>query len=97
MYSPQMVNCYVEKKLFSSIARYQKLNSIGSTNTYQRWKDAEICGARYGDNELWSIIRPIDFRERFHSCMRNRGYHIFAPDECGLKEPKSLNKGICNE
>jgi len=56
-----------------------------------------LCGAKYGDSNLWSVIKPQDFRNKFRICMESKGYHIFDSSECGVKEPKSLNKGICNE
>ncbi|WP_143530082.1 hypothetical protein [Rodentibacter trehalosifermentans] len=97
MYSAQMVNCYIDKKTFSAIAYYQKYDSIGHTDINERWKDATSCGAKYNDSDLWSIIKPKDFRKQFRLCMKNKGYRIFDVTECGLKEPKNLNKGLCNE
>ena len=97
LYTAQMVNCYMDKVPFSSIAYYQKIDSIGHTNINHRWRDAELCGAKYGDSNLWSVIKPQDFRNKFRICMESKGYHIFDSSECGVKEPKSLNKGICNE
>ena len=90
-------NCYKKRELFSSIAYYQKIDSIGHTDINQRWRDAELCGAKYGDSSLWSVIEPHNFRNKFRICMESKGYHIFDSSECGVKEPKSLNKGICNE
>ena len=90
-------NCNKKRELFSSIAYYQKIDSIGHTDINQRWRDAELCGAKYGDSNLWSVIKPQNFRNEFRICMKSKGYHIFDSSECGVKEPKSLNKGICNE
>ena len=97
LYTAQMVNCYMDKVPFSSIAYYQKTDSIGRTDINQRWRDVELCGAKYGDSNLWSVIKPQNFRNEFRICMESKGYHIFDSSECGVKEPKGLNKGICNE
>lgn len=83
----------MDKVPFSSIAYYQKIDSIGHTDINQRWRDAELCGAKYGDSNLWSVIKPQNFRNEFRICMESKGYHIFDSSECGVKEPKSLNKG----
>ena len=38
-------NCYKNKEEFPAIAHYQKLETIGKTDSKQRWKDAVSCGA----------------------------------------------------
>lgn len=88
-------NCYKNKgKGFSSIAHYQKLNSIGKTDSQQRWKDAVKCGAEYGDSDLKKLHR--DNYGKFRNCMEIKGYKKFWPAECGYRNPE-WNKGLCNE
>ena len=94
-YTPQMVNCYMDKVPFSSIAYYQKIDSIGHTDINHRWRDAELCGAKYGDQELYYINKTGKYEE-FQSCMERKGYKRFWPAECGYKNSK-WDKGICNE
>ncbi|HHW7520664.1 TPA: hypothetical protein ACU18R_002424 [Mannheimia haemolytica] len=94
LYTPQMVNCFIEKgDEFPAIAHYQKLETIGKTDSEQRWKDAVSCGAEYGDNNLKKLHR--DNYEKFWSCMDKKGYKKFWPAECGYQNPK-WDKGVCN-
>ena len=91
-------NCYKNKgEEFSSMAHYQKLDSIGITNSHQRWKDAVKCGAEYGEYGDYDLKKlHSDNYEKFHSCMETKGYKKFWPAECGYKNSK-WDKGICNE
>ncbi|OBX05212.1 hypothetical protein QV06_03130 [Gallibacterium genomosp. 3] len=88
-------NCEKNKKgtLFPSIAHYQKINSIGKTNSKKRWEDAISCGAKYGDEQLQEL--PNSDYDSFIKCMESKGYKRFWPAECGYQEPK-YNKGKCN-
>lgn len=95
IYTPQMVNCFVDKgDIFPSIARFQKVESIGKTDAKQRWKDAVDCGSKYGDEDL-IYINDNNLYSIFHSCMVKKGYKRFHPAECGYQNPK-WDKGICN-
>ncbi|QLB12875.1 hypothetical protein EV697_10812 [Bisgaardia hudsonensis] len=94
MYTPQMVNCYVDKgETWPAIAHYQKPNTIGHTDSAQRWKDAVACGAKYGDIKLRHSSR--DDLEKFQLCMKSKGYHKYWPAECGYMNPK-WDEGKCN-
>ena len=102
LYTPQMVNCVDKGKSFPAIARYQKRNSVGFTNSNIRWDDAVSCGAQRGDDTLKSIIvyNPngslnADYQQRFHNCMENKGYIILKPADGGYQNPKG-DKGPCN-
>ena len=86
-------NCYKNKEEFPAIAHYQKLETIGKTDSKQRWKDAVSCGAEYGDNNLKKLHR--DNYEKFWSCMDKKGYKKFWSAECGYQNPK-WDKGVCN-
>ena len=96
-HSPQLVTCDEPRIAFSSIAYYQKNLSVGNTDIEQRWKDAFSCGSKYRDKHLSSIIYPVDHSLIFDKCMIQKGYVIFSSNECGLKSPKRMNKGLCNE
>lgn len=92
----QVVSSSCEKnkgKLFPAIAHYQKLNSIGHTNSEQRWKDAVSCGAEYGDMDLKKLSSAN--YESFRNCMSTKGYKRFWQAECGYQHPK-WDKGKCN-
>lgn len=94
IYTPQMVNCFVDKgEEYPAIAHYQKLETIGKTDSQQRWKDAISCGAQYGDIDLTKLHR--DNYEFFRDCMKKRGYKKFYPAECGYQSPK-WDEGVCN-
>ncbi|OBX05897.1 hypothetical protein QV08_11575 [Gallibacterium salpingitidis] len=81
-------------KIFPIIARFQKPESIGKTDSQQRWKDATNCGSKYGDEEL-TYIENKGLYKSFESCMFNKGYIRFHPAECGYQNPK-WDKGKCN-
>ena len=94
IYSPQMVNCYIEKgEVFSPISRYQKPYSLGKTDSNQRWKDVISCGGKYLDYDQTSI--PFNKQETFHYCMLGKGYIHLSPAQCGYQNPK-YNTGKCN-
>lgn len=87
--------CHTDKgEMFSAIAHYQKLYSLGKTDPIQRWKDAVNCGAEYGDSKL-DKLKSSNY-EFFLSCMESKGYKRYWPAECGYKNPK-WDKGVCNE
>lgn len=92
-YTPQMVNCVDKGEEYPAIAHYQKIGSVGKTNSQQRWKDAVNCGAIYEDLYLAKLHR--DNYEKFQRCMENKGYKKFWPAECGFQDPK-WDKGVCN-
>lgn len=95
IYSPQMVNCYVDKgEIFPSISRYQKPYSLGKTNSEQRWKDVIACGGKYGDYANDNIT-TVEKADSFYSCMVKKGYIHLTPAECGYQNPK-WDKGKCN-
>jgi len=78
-----------------SIAYIQKPETIGHTNSEQRWRDAVACGAEYGDVELRSVMHKS---EAFDVCMTQKGYiDIFSIDSlyCGSQDPKE-DTGKCN-
>lgn len=78
---------------FPAIAHYSKLNTIGKTESSQRWKDAVSCGAEYGDLDLKKLHR--DNYENFRSCMEKKGYKKLWPAECGYQNSK-WDTGKCN-
>lgn len=92
--SPQMVSCVDKGKIFPIIARFQKPESIGKTDSQQRWKDATNCGSKYGDEEL-TYIENKGLYKSFESFMFNKGYIRFHPAECGYQNPK-WDTGKCN-
>lgn len=94
-----VTECYDESKVFPSIAVYQKSNSIGHTDTKQRWVDAASCGARYGDENI-IFINGMDWRNNsreereriinsFRYCMNRKGYVRIPFADC-------YKQGICN-
>ncbi|BFU59167.1 MULTISPECIES: hypothetical protein [Rodentibacter] len=100
IYTPQMVNCYIDKgRVYPLIAGYQKQNTIGSTDSIQRWKDILMCGGTYGDINLKNY--PTDYKIRgkhykdLDECMEQKGYIYFHPAECGTQNPK-WSTGKCN-
>lgn len=85
-----MVNCFLEKgDPFPAIARYQKKDRIGHTNSMQRLKDVKSCGS---DNNLINFSYGY---KNFRECMELKGYIRFEPIECGYQNPK-YNTGKCN-
>jgi lipoprotein len=85
-----------------SIAFYQKLETIGHTDSKQRWEDAVACGATYGDNTLLSAITDKNTGNitdkliySFDNCMERKGYHQLTHNECGTQDPGE-NTGKCN-
>lgn len=90
-------------KPWPSIAYIQKPETIGHTNSEQRWRDAVACGAEYGDVELRSAMThdndgPIDMemRETFGICMAQKGYiQLSYSIDCGSQDPKE-DTGKCN-
>ncbi|WP_244298126.1 hypothetical protein [Actinobacillus vicugnae] len=93
-YSPQMVSCVDKGDIFPSIARFQKIDSVGKTNSEQRWKDAVKCGSKYEDVDLL-YINEKGLYGKFEKCMMDKGYKRFHPAECGYQSPK-WDKGVCN-
>lgn len=82
-------------KPWPSIAYIQKPETIGHTDSEQRWRDAVACGAAYGDVELRSVMHKS---EAFDVCMTQKGYiDIFSIDSlyCGSQDPKE-DTGKCN-
>jgi len=94
-----VTGCYDERKDFPSIAAYQKSDSIGHTDTKQRWIDAVSCGARYGDENIIFVngkdwrTNSNEERERiinsFRYCMRRKGYTRISMMDC-------YKLGVCN-
>lgn len=78
-----------------SIAYIQKPETIGHTDSEQRWRDVVACGAEYGDLALRSAI-PLG--ETFNTCMAQKGYmNIYYIDslDCGTQDPEE-DTGRCN-
>lgn len=80
--------------MFPSIARFQKLETIGKIDTEQRWRDAVDCGSKYGDEDL-IYVNEQKLYTSFQSCMIQKGYKRFHPAECGYQTPK-WDKKVCN-
>lgn len=85
-----------------SIAHYQKSETIGRTDSEQRWKDAVVCGATYGDINVLSAITDsatgkvtTDLVDKFLNCMKERGYQRLSESDCGTQLP-SEDTGKCN-
>lgn len=102
VYTPQMVNCVDKGKEFPYIAQYQKVDSIGHTNSQKRWQDAYQCGGENKNNDLHiKNVRDkngnmnLEVLHKFENCMKVKGYHRFWPAECGYQNPK-WDKGVCN-
>lgn len=93
-YTPQSVSCVNKGNMWPGIAEFQNVNTIGHTDSQQRWKDAIDCGSKYGDKELLHINRQGKYNE-FKICMEKKGYHRFWPAECGYQNPK-WDTGKCN-
>lgn len=87
---------------YSSSAHYQKKDTVGKTNSQERWKAFIACGATSYDKTLENTYRDyntggLDYNkiDKFKSCMDKRGYIYIH--KCGLAEPKHLDRGLCNE
>ncbi|WP_439327771.1 hypothetical protein [Lonepinella sp. BR2357] len=94
----QTASC--DGKEFPPISFYQKKETIGHTNTEQRWKDIGKCGVKYGDIYLFSGQRkhkndPVDHDmvTRLHNCVEKQGY-IYITD-CGRMNSVT-DKKVCN-
>lgn len=106
IYSPQMVNCYVDKgKDWPYIAYFQKKGNLGNTNAEQRWQDVRLCGginiSKETNNFQIKNEREPDGSiniiavNNFESCMLNKGYKRLYSSDCGTQHPK-WDKGKCN-
>lgn len=93
-YSPQSVSCVDKGSIYPAFSRYQKYNSIGRTNSQQRWNDIIECGGKYNDQDL-RYINDNGLYNIFEKCMFDKGYKYFHPAECGFQDPK-WDKGVCN-
>ncbi|MBP6861249.1 MAG: hypothetical protein KBC57_02680 [Neisseriaceae bacterium] len=81
---------------------YQKTETIGHTNTDQRWKDLQACGVKqYNEGRLGlngsmpgeTFQQGINRRDKVNSCMKKKGYVIYSPESC-MKNKKPT--GLCN-
>ena len=89
-------------KAWPVVAYYQKPETIGHTDSKQRWEDVVACGGRYGDNTLRSAMTytqdgPVVDKliYKFDNCMEKKGYQIVPFTECGTQDPDE-DKGKCN-
>ncbi|MBP6861255.1 MAG: hypothetical protein KBC57_02710 [Neisseriaceae bacterium] len=85
-----------------AIQGYQKANSIGHTNTDQRWEDLQACGVKnYSDGRLDLSVAysgmttqdVIERRKAISACMEEKGYVIYNRSKC-IKNKKPT--GLCN-
>ncbi|MGO3859014.1 MAG: hypothetical protein ACTJHL_07175 [Neisseriaceae bacterium] len=81
---------------------YQKAETIGYTNTDQRWKDLQACGVRKYNEGLLdlngqgpgvTVKQVIVRRDKVNGCMKEKGYVIYSPERC-MKNKKPT--GLCN-
>ncbi|MGO3859015.1 MAG: hypothetical protein ACTJHL_07180 [Neisseriaceae bacterium] len=85
-----------------AVQGYQKTDTIGHTDTEQRWKDLQACGVRqYDEGRLdLNAFGPDDTtqqviarRDRINGCMKAKGYVIYSNLRC-VKNKKPT--GLCN-
>lgn len=97
--SPQMVSCVDKGKTYPLIAGYQKPETLGKTNSTQRWQDFVACGGKMGDQQIRYYPRNYTingkFYKEFDDCMFEKGYIFLPPAQCGYQNPK-WDKGKCN-
>ena len=98
-YSPQMVNCVDKGNPYPLSAGYQKQNTLGKTNSTQRWKDVVACGGKYGDENISYYPQNYKKNGKFYKslddCMLEKGYIYLSPAQCGYQGGK-WDKGKCN-
>ncbi|MBP6345016.1 MAG: hypothetical protein KA346_03790 [Neisseriaceae bacterium] len=84
------------------IQGYQKTDTIGHTDTEQRWKDLQACGVKnYSDGRLDLSVAysgmttqdVIERRKAISTCMEEKGYVIYNRSKC-IKNKKLT--GLCN-
>ncbi|OOS02141.1 hypothetical protein B0186_00585 [Canicola haemoglobinophilus] len=101
IYGLTSTQCFGDE--YTTIARLQKRNYLGKTDSQQRWYDFESCGGKGRDPYLrWTNREEHADREGilrnqgkiFWNCMEQKGY-VFIED-CGRKN-STTDKGICNE
>ncbi|QPB43229.1 hypothetical protein [Rodentibacter haemolyticus] len=104
-YSPQNVSCVDKGGAYPYIAFFQKTETIGHTDTAQRWVDVKLCGGVNiskkensfnikGDRDNNMVIIP-EVVERFEKCMGSKGYIRLKGYDCGNQNPK-WSTGKCN-
>lgn len=98
----QTVSSSCEKnkgKPYPLIAGYQKQNTLGKTNSTQRWKDVVACGGKYGDENIsyypQNYKKSGKFYKNLDDCMLEKGYIYLSPAQCGYQGTK-WDKGVCN-
>ncbi len=85
-----------------AVQGYQKTNSIGHTDTEQRWKDLQACGVidyNRGSLDLnasgpgETSQQVVQRRDKINGCMKEKGYVIYNRSKC--INNKKLT-GLCN-
>ena len=98
-HSPQLVSCVDKGKTFPLVAGYQKKETIGKTNSLQRWNDIVSCGGKRGDLNISYYPVKYKINNKYYNnmdeCMFEKGYIFFENAECGTQDPK-WNTGKCN-
>lgn len=88
-----------QKKSYPFVARYQKMATLGKTDSAQRWKDIVSCGGQYGDWQLIYFPKNYKVNGKFYKsisqCMSEKGYVYFHPAQCESKT-SNINKNKCN-
>ncbi len=106
VYTPQMVNCYHGEK-YPNIAHWQKKETLGKTNSEQRWIDLLQCKFIKKNEQEYDypiqrgesgyFIGDINYiskiLKKLDNCMYQKGYYI--EHDCGTQHPK-WSTGKCN-
>ncbi len=87
------------------IATFQKIGHFGHTDSEQRWRDVESCGAiniskkeyRFDIKNITDKDGSLNFEvsDKFMECMTKKGYQQLYYVDCGTMNPK-YDKGKCN-
>ncbi|WP_386698388.1 hypothetical protein [Lonepinella sp. MS14436] len=100
-YTPQMVSCVDKGDEFPYISMFQKKETLGHTDSEQRWKDIKSCnGVKRSNTDFFvkndrdsdGIIIP-EIVDEFERCMATKGYYLER--DCGWQKPE-WSTGKCN-
>ncbi|TDB28233.1 hypothetical protein ATCM_11520 [Stenotrophomonas sp. ATCM1_4] len=87
---------------YKAIQAYQKIETIGRTDSIQRKRDAFECGVmNYNEGNLdGNVVYPgmttqqvMERRIRIGNCMKSKGYAIRSPEDC---TNRGRPTGFCN-